>query len=134
MVRTSGVPRAFSTGAKTDLVKATEEGEIIPVDLISGVPPEISRRKVRIYRPANTPTQSGSARPNHWKIDFDVKGPLGEPFDGLGYADPVQALQVKFLTKEDAILFAERQGYDYWIDLPKEGRFAPQEFTLITSR
>ncbi|KAJ3212480.1 hypothetical protein HDU67_003771 [Dinochytrium kinnereticum] len=90
-------------------------------------PPEISRRKVRIYRPANTPTQSGSARPNHWKIDFDVQDRWENPLMGWSSsADPVQALQVKFLTKDDAILFAERQGYDYWIDLPKEGRIGPK--------
>jgi NADH dehydrogenase (ubiquinone) Fe-S protein 4 len=31
-------------------------------------------------------------------------------------ADPVQALNVKFLTKDDAVLFADKQGWDYWIE------------------
>ena len=44
-------------------------------------------------------------------------------------ADPMQALSVKFLTKEDAILFAERQGYDYWIDIPKEGVFKVKQYS-----
>ncbi|KAJ3103414.1 hypothetical protein HDU97_010160 [Phlyctochytrium planicorne] len=114
-----------SEGALVDTTK--KESAILPVELISGVPPEVTRRSVRIYRPANTPTQSGSARPNHWKIDFDVKERWENPLMGwASSADPVQALNIKFLTKEDAILFAERQGYDYWIDLPKEAKFVPK--------
>jgi hypothetical protein len=31
-------------------------------------------------------------------------------------ADPVQALKIKFNSKEEAIRFAERQGYSYWIE------------------
>lgn len=38
-------------------------------------------------------------------------------------ADPVQALKLSFASKEDAIAFAEKQGWDYWIDLPKEPKF-----------
>ena len=95
----------------------------------SGVPSDISRRNVRIYRPANTPTQSGSARSNHWKIDFDTQERWENPLLGWSSsADPVQSLSLKFNTKEEAITFAERQGYDYWIDLPKEPVFKVKQY------
>ncbi|KAJ3377096.1 hypothetical protein HDU84_009007 [Entophlyctis sp. JEL0112] len=90
-------------------------------------PPSLTSHAVRIYRPANTPTQSGSARANHWRIDFDTQDKWENNLMGwASSADPVQALSLKFLTKEDAVLFAERQGYDYWIDLPKEAVFKPK--------
>ncbi|KAJ3409284.1 hypothetical protein HDV05_004530 [Chytridiales sp. JEL 0842] len=103
--------------------------DVFPADAVSGVPPEISRRPVRIYRPANTPTQSGSARSNHWRIDFDSEARWENPLMGWSSsADPVQAIGLKFMSKEDAILFAERQGYDYWIDIPKEPVFKVKSY------
>jgi NADH dehydrogenase (ubiquinone) Fe-S protein 4 len=39
-----------------------------------GVPPEVLSRGVRIYRPAKTAMQSGTAGTEEWKIDFDVQG------------------------------------------------------------
>lgn len=44
-------------------------------------------------------------------------------------ADPVQALQIaSFKTKADAVLFAERQGYPYWIDEPKTPKFKKKTY------
>ncbi|KAJ3284946.1 hypothetical protein HDU76_008204, partial [Blyttiomyces sp. JEL0837] len=116
--------------AASSLVAQNPRGkEIFEADAVSGVPPTVTRRSVRIYRPANTPTQSGSARPNHWRIDFDVQQRWENPLMGWASSgDPVQAVGVKFVTKEDAILFAERQGYDYWVDLPKEGIFKVKQY------
>lgn len=37
-------------------------------------------------------------------------------------ADPVQGLNIKFRNKEDAILFAERQGYDYTVEEPRNAK------------
>jgi NADH dehydrogenase (ubiquinone) Fe-S protein 4 len=39
-----------------------------------GVPQEVLSRGVRIYRPAKTAMQSGTAGTEEWKIDFDVQG------------------------------------------------------------
>ncbi|KAJ3195880.1 hypothetical protein HK101_010790 [Irineochytrium annulatum] len=121
---TRSLPKAAADapGAKGEalVTQVPKPTDVFPADVASGVPPEISSRSisVRIYRPANTPTQSGSARPNPWRIDFDSQE----------RGDPVQALSMKFLTKEDAILFAERQGYNYWIDMPKEAVFKPKMY------
>lgn len=37
--------------------------------------------------------------------------------------DPVQGVTMSFHTKEAAILFAERQGYEYWLEEPKPEKF-----------
>jgi len=38
-------------------------------------------------------------------------------------ADTQQALTMKFASKEDAIHFAERQGWNYYVQEPKETKF-----------
>ena len=42
--------------------------------------------------------------------------------------DPLQATSIKFPTKESAVSFAEQQGYDYWIDEPKEPKFRVKQY------
>ncbi|KAI8806777.1 ETC complex I subunit conserved region-domain-containing protein, partial [Cladochytrium replicatum] len=89
----------------------------------TGVPPEISRRGVRIYRPARTATQQGSNK-DLWRIDFDVQQRWENKLMGWSSSgDPVQAAKIEFKTRDDAIMFAERQGYDYWVEEPKEPKF-----------
>ncbi|KAJ3040629.1 hypothetical protein HDV00_010654 [Rhizophlyctis rosea] len=117
----------------TDQVAAKEKGrevpaivtnpqgrEIFPGDAISGCPPEVSRRSVRIFKPSKTAMQSGVAGTKYWRIDFDIQERWENPLMGWATShDPVQGVRMNFHTKEDAILFAERQGYDYWVEEPK---------------
>ncbi|KAI9353897.1 ETC complex I subunit conserved region-domain-containing protein [Obelidium mucronatum] len=126
MQRFSVLRRQLSSKA---LEQTNSERRLFQAELLSGAPQELTQHAVRIYRPANTPTQNGSARSNHWRIDFDTMDKWENSLMGWSSsADPVQALSLKFVNKEDAILFAERQGYDYWVDLPKEGVFKPKMY------
>ncbi|KAJ3062313.1 hypothetical protein HDU99_005257 [Rhizoclosmatium hyalinum] len=121
---------AAASTASTAVAAATDDRRVFQAELLSGAPPSLQQHAVRIFRPANTPTQNGSARANHWRIDFDTQDKWENSLMGwASSADPVQALSLKFLTKEDAILFAERQGYDYWVDLPKESGFKVKQYS-----
>eukprot|EP00842_Homolaphlyctis_polyrhiza_P000151 jgi/Hompol1/1136/HPOL_001065-RA len=74
--------------------------------------------------------QSGTMETTHWKIDFDTEARWENPLMGwASSADPVQALRIKFDTKEAAIAFAERQGYDYWVQEPKDRKFEVQSYS-----
>lgn len=85
--------------------------EVYAADAINGVPPSISRRTVRVYRPAKTAMQSGTQGMESWKLDFDTQQRWENPLMGWASSgDPVQSLQIKFTSKEDAITFAERHG------------------------
>ncbi|CAG8573332.1 539_t:CDS:2 [Ambispora leptoticha] len=101
--------------------------QVIPADSISGAPEGLRYRSVRIYRPSKTAMQSGTHNTKHWRIDFDIlegNGRWENPLMGwASSADSVQALQIKFATKEDAIYFAEKQGWDYFVQEPKEPVF-----------
>ncbi len=42
--------------------------------------------------------------------------------------DFMQGTKLEFKTKEDAIRFAEKQGYEYFVQEPKERSFAPKAY------
>ncbi|MGL4284744.1 MAG: ETC complex I subunit [Phreatobacter sp.] len=69
----------------------------------------------RIYRPAKTAMQSGQAKTNDWRLDFEPETPrLVEPL--MGYTsstDMRQQLRLAFATKEEAIAYAEKNGLAY---------------------
>merc|ERR1712050_666822 len=94
------------------------------VDLtnISGVPEEhIKERYVRVYRPAKNAMQSGTAGVRRWRLEFETR----ERWENnlMGWAstgDPLSNMIVDFATKEEAVAFVEKNGWDYWVEDPKE--------------
>ena len=43
-------------------------------------------------------------------------------------ADAMQGTHISFKSKDDAIRFAEKQGYEYWVQEPNERKFAPKAY------
>ncbi|KAI3659536.1 hypothetical protein MP638_005222, partial [Amoeboaphelidium occidentale] len=88
---------------------------LTPAFITSDAPEEfVTKRTVRVYRPAKNAMQSGLNEIKYWQIDFDPEQKWTNPV--IGYtssADSVQALRVRFHTKEQAICFAEKQGWNY---------------------
>ena len=86
----------------------------------------------RIYRPAKTATQSGSWHGHHWRMDWDVlsKGYRWEnPLMGWqSSGDFMQGTHLNFASKEDAIRFAQKQGYEYFVQEPNERKFIPKAY------
>ncbi|WP_188610079.1 ETC complex I subunit [Chelatococcus reniformis] len=76
----------------------------------------------RIFRPARTAMQSGTAKTKRWTLDFDPSAPRRvEPLMGwTSSADTRQQLRLSFETKEEAIAYAERNGIAYRVEEPKE--------------
>merc|ERR1711983_105321 len=92
------------------------------VTITSGMPDEERvTRVVRIYKPAKNAMQSGTAGIKRWKIEFDNQQRWENKLMGwASSADPVSNILLDFATKEDAIAFAERHGWDYELEDPKE--------------
>ena len=86
----------------------------------------------RIYRPAKTATQSGDWHGHHWRMDWDIlqKGHRWEnPLMGWqSSADYVQGTHLNFVSREDAIHFAQKQGYEYFVQEPNERKFVPKAY------
>jgi len=43
-------------------------------------------------------------------------------------ADFMQGVRMKFNNKDDAIRFAEKQGYEYFVQEPNERKFVPKAY------
>jgi hypothetical protein len=75
----------------------------------------------RIYKPAKTAMQSGTARTKEWVLDYEPETPREiEPLMGwTASGDMRQQVRLQFDTAEDAIAYCERQGIDYQVCKPK---------------
>merc|ERR1712217_330061 len=98
-------------GAKqlTELIEVEGPAD---VTITSGMPDaERKERQVRIFKPAKNPMQSGTAGIKRWKNNL------------MGWsstADPLSNMVLDFATKEDAMAFAEKHGWAYELEDPKE--------------
>lgn len=86
---------------------------------------------VRIFRPAKAATQSGRARRTVWRLEGQPETPrLPEPLMGWPSAgDTSPQVSLRFPSREDAVRFAEQQGWTYDLDAaPKERRVKPRSY------
>src|ERR1700742_2511914 len=69
----------------------------------------------RIYKPARTAMQSGTAKTKEWILDYEPEQPRSvEPLMGwTSSGDMKQQLRLQFDTKEEAIAYCERNGIAY---------------------
>ncbi|KAL4771659.1 ETC complex I subunit conserved region-domain-containing protein [Aspergillus nidulans var. acristatus] len=114
------------------VMDGSEPGETVPAAVLSGAPTDLQARTVRIFRPSKPATQSGEWHGHHWRMDWDIlqKGHRWEnPLMGWqSSADAMQGTHLNFKTKEDAILFAQKQGYEYFVQEPNERKFVPKAY------
>ena len=75
----------------------------------------------RIYKPAKTAMQSGTAKTKEWVLDYEPEQPRAiEPLMGwTSSGDMRQQLRLRFDTKEEAIAYCQRQGIAYQLTEPK---------------
>ncbi|TDR35462.1 ETC complex I subunit [Aquamicrobium defluvii] len=78
----------------------------------------------RIFSPAKTAMQSGTAKTGYWVLEFEPEQPRKiDPL--MGYTtsgDMKSQIRLRFQTKEEAIAYAEREGLAYRLqerNLPK---------------
>jgi ETC complex I subunit-like protein len=71
----------------------------------------------RIYKPARTAMQSGSAKIKEWVLDYEPEQPRAvEPLMGwTSSGDMKQQLRLQFDTKEEAIAYCERNAIAYQV-------------------
>merc|ERR1712018_175274 len=90
------------------------------VDLtqISGVPEQhIKERYVRIFRPAKNAMQSGTHGIKRWKIEFEARQRWENNLMGWASSgDPLSNMLVDFASKEEAIAFVEKNGWNYFVE------------------
>ena len=79
----------------------------------------------RIYKPARTAMQSGQARTREWVLEYEPEEPrVVESLMGwTSSGDMKSQIRLQFMTKEEAVAYAERHGIAYQV---QEGKPAPR--------
>ena len=69
----------------------------------------------RIYKPAKTAMQSGTAATKSWVLDFEQAAPKAvEPLMGwTSSSDTRQQVRLHFSSKDEAIAYCEHNGIPY---------------------
>jgi NADH dehydrogenase (ubiquinone) Fe-S protein 4 len=135
------------------VMDGSEPGESVAAAVLSGAPVDLQARTVRyatalpphpsdlradrcsIYRPTKTATQSGNWNSSHWLMDWDVL-PKGHRWENplMGWqssADFMNGHRIQFKSKEDAINFANKQGYEYFVQEPNQRKVVPKAYANL---
>ena len=80
--------------------------------------------RARIYRPARTATQSGTARTQAWLLEFAPDAPRAvDPLMGwTSSGDMDSQVRLRFDSREAAETYARERGLDYIVIEPKTRR------------
>ena len=84
----------------------------------------------RIYQPPKSSMQSGRARAHRWLLEYETETPRRpEPLMGwTSSGDTLNQVRLRFATREDAIAFAEKEGFAYSVEEPKPHRPRPRSY------
>ena len=107
-------------GPKTPVAKVPETAE--KVAELSGHPQEhINDRTVRIFVKAKNSMQSGTYQLRRWSVEFENRERWENPLTGWGSSgDPLSSMSLEFNSKDDAMVYCERMGYNYSIEDAQE--------------
>ncbi|KAJ1031180.1 hypothetical protein NDA18_002399 [Ustilago nuda] len=126
------VKRTDNQGRDLAAEQLKRHEQAVTADLVSSAPEELHQRTVRIFRPTKTANSSGKAGTKVWRVDFDIlQGSARWENPLMGWAssgDYMQGTSLKFRSKEDAIHFCEKQGWDYHVTEPKVARIPPKSY------
>ncbi len=63
----------------------------------------------RIFKPARTAMQSGTAKTREWVLEFEPEPKTVEPLMGwTSSADTQQQVRLRFATREEAVAYCEK--------------------------
>jgi hypothetical protein len=84
----------------------------------------------RIYKPARTAMQSGEARTKEWVLEFAPDSPRElDPLMGwTGSRDTMQQVQLWFPTLDEARAHAEKNGWQYTVEMPQSRAIRPKAY------
>ncbi len=85
---------------------------------------------VKIFKPSKNAMQSGRAKTKSWILEYEGKGSgEAEPLMGWTSAeDTLGQVRLNFDTKEDALAFAEKKGWDVTVMEEHSRRVKPRNY------
>jgi len=97
---------------------------------LAPVPNPAGLASVRIYRPAANAMQGGRAQAKSWVLEFEPRfAPQIEPLMGwTSSRDTLRQVRLRFSSLEEAVAFAERQGWSCSVSEPQKPKFQPKSY------
>ncbi|CAO1618465.1 unnamed protein product [Jaminaea pallidilutea] len=121
-----------SQGRNLPAEQKSRHDHAIDASITSDAPPELHQRSVRIFKPAKTANSSGRAGTHHWQVDWDIlQGSARWENPLMGWAssgDYMQGTSLKFKTKDQAMQFCTKQGWDYFVQEPHVHAMKPNVY------
>jgi len=86
--------------------------------------------RARIFEQPKSAMQSGRAGTTEWVLEFEPSSPRrADPLMGwIGGGDTQSQVRLRFETREEAIAFAQREGFGYEVELPHTRKFVPKSY------
>ena len=86
--------------------------------------------KARIYKPSRNAMQSGLGKTEKWVLEYETTSKRRpEPLMGwTSSEDTLNQVRIKFTTKEAAIAHAEKQGWEYSVQVAQEKKVKPRNY------
>jgi hypothetical protein len=83
-----------------------------------------------IFQPAKSSMQSGRAKTKAWVLEYEIEtARRPEPLMGwTASADTLNQVRLRFLSRDEAVAFAEREGFDYTIETTSPHRVQPRTY------
>jgi hypothetical protein len=86
--------------------------------------------KVRIYKPSKNAMQSGRAKIKSWLLECET-ATARQPESLMGWTasgDTLNQIKMYFHSAEDAVAYAEEQGWQYTVAAPKKRSVRPRSY------
>jgi hypothetical protein len=85
--------------------------------------------KVRIFKPAKTAMQSGVGKTKEWLLESEPAPKFVDPLMGwTGSRDTMQQVQLWFPTLDEARAHAEKNGWQYTVEIPQSRAIRPKAY------
>ena len=86
---------------------------------------------IKIYKPSKTAMQSGKGKTKKWLAEY-ISDTDKEKDSLMGWnssSDTNSQIKIFFETKEQAILWAKKNNYQYFVDEPKFKNIKPKSYS-----
>ena len=85
--------------------------------------------KVRIFKPAKTAMQSGVGKTREWLLESEPMPKFVDPLMGwTASRDTMQQVQLTFATLDEAKAHAEKNGWQYTVEMPHARAIRPKAY------
>lgn len=86
--------------------------------------------KVRIYKPAKNAMQSARGKSHQWVLEYEpISKRTPEPLMGwISSDDTLNQVKLKFDTAEDAVAYADKQGWEHQVQVNQPRKIKPRNY------